>query len=296
MHLQRDKFGRFVKGVVPWNKGKTNVYSKEVLKLMREAKIGKHLSPKTEFKKGIIPWNKNKKGIHLSPETEFKEGHSWPKEIKEKMLKNSREKTLLRPNLEMTENLAYIVGLLKGDGCVTNNDRSYKIQLHSIRKKIAMNLLSSLMQIGLNPFINEIIPTNGIGKKKQFRVTAHSKIFYEWYKKLTIEDLEKLLDSQERIIGFLRGFYEAEGCITEFRTGVFSVSMWNTDLELIRFVKRLTEKLRLHFNFNGPYKNNGLGGKAAKPIYRVTTGAKNEVSNFLKLVNPSVKNLNEAQS
>lgn len=64
------------KGQPAWNKGKSGVLSEETIEKMRLAKVGKRLSPGTEFKKGIIPWSKGKKGIHLCPEAEFKKGHN----------------------------------------------------------------------------------------------------------------------------------------------------------------------------------------------------------------------------
>ena len=78
--------GQFEKGIIPWNKGKKGVYSKEALLQMSKARKGKHLSPETEFKeeshispatefkKGQAPWNKGRKGLHISPHTEFKKG------------------------------------------------------------------------------------------------------------------------------------------------------------------------------------------------------------------------------
>jgi len=41
-----------MKGRIPWNKGKTNVYSEETLNRMSRSKKGKHYSPETELKKG----------------------------------------------------------------------------------------------------------------------------------------------------------------------------------------------------------------------------------------------------
>ena len=51
----------FKKGDIPWNKGKSNSYSKLTLIAMSEAKKGLHISRDTEFTKGFIPWNKDKK-------------------------------------------------------------------------------------------------------------------------------------------------------------------------------------------------------------------------------------------
>lgn len=288
----RDNYGRFVKGCIPWNKGRHGVYSEEVLKRMSKAKLGKHVSPNTEFKKGHVPWNKGIKGLNLSNgKGWFRKGHKWPKEIREKMIKNLRKKVLLRPNLKMNENLAYIIGLLKGDGYVGHYGWTYRIVVDTTSKKIANNTFNALKTIGLNPFIQRVIPSNSIGKQMQYRIIAHSKLFYEFYKKLTTEKLRMLLDTKERIIGFVRGFYEAEGQIWKSKDGTICIAIHNTDLELLKLVKSLLERLGLYFNLNGPYKNRGLGGRTSKLIYRVQTGSKKQVFNFVNLVKPSVKTL-----
>ena len=289
----RDKYGRFVKGNIPWNKGKTGVYSNEVLKIMSKAKIGRHVSPHTEFKKGHVPWNKGMKGLYINGSEKgwFKKGHKWPEKIKKKMLKKLLEKTLLKPNLNMTENLSYIVGLLKGDGCVYKNGRCYWICFDNTNKNLSRNIFRALEEIGLNPTLYGVRPSNGIGKLKQYRVVANSKLFYNWYKGLSAKKLRELLDTKEKIVSFIRGFYEAEGGIYKSKNGTISVAMYNTDLELLKLIKSLLEKLGLHFRLNGPYKNIKLGGPSARPIYRLITSSKKNVNTFLNLIKPSVKNL-----
>ena len=71
--IKRDSKGRFVKGNIPWLKGKhiqTNTGRTHFKK-------GKHYSPKTEIKKGQ----------HLSKKTEFKKGHKESVEIRERRIK-----------------------------------------------------------------------------------------------------------------------------------------------------------------------------------------------------------------
>lgn len=51
-------------GRSPWNKGKTDIYSEDVLKAISAKQKGKRNSPRTEFKKGI----------RVSIATEFKKG------------------------------------------------------------------------------------------------------------------------------------------------------------------------------------------------------------------------------
>ena len=288
----RDENGRFVKGSISWNKGKTGVYSEEAIRKMSKAKLGKHMASLHEFKKGHRTWNTGMKGLYISGSEKgwFKKGHKFSKEINERRLENLRKKILLKPNLEMTENLAYLIGLLKGDGYVCCNGRTYRICLDNTNFTIANNCKKSLKEIGLNPFIYEIVPSNGIGKQKQYRVLASSKEFYKWYKKLTCKKLRKLLTTNKKIFGFLRGFYEAEGSISKSRNSI-TISIYNTDMRLISLIKFLLEKINLNFHLNGPYKNNRLGGYNSKLLYRVQTTNKNEVINFLNLVKPSAKQL-----
>jgi len=289
----RDEMGRFEKGITPWNKGKADMYSKETLEKMKKAKLGKHMLPNTEFRRGHKTWNKGMKNLYIcgSEKGWFKKYHKWSKEIELKKLRNLRKKIVLKPNLKMNENLAYIIGLLMGDGHVGHYDRSYIICLVVTNKKISNNFYNSLRTIGLHPFSYEIMPSNGIGKKKQFRVIANSKKFYEWYKELKIEKLKSLLDSKRKIIGFIKGFYEAEGSIYKQKDGTIVISIGNTDSQLLELVKSLLEQLGLNFRFNGPYENKNLGGNNSKPLYKLQTGAKNNVFNFLNLVKPSVKAL-----
>lgn len=68
----------FKKGIIPWNKGKTGVYSKETLERMASPKRGKPspnkgISPSIETRKlmsiakqGYVPWIKGKKGVTTS--------------------------------------------------------------------------------------------------------------------------------------------------------------------------------------------------------------------------------------
>mgnify|MGYP001586415524 CR=1 FL=1 len=52
---------QFKKGHIPWNKGKHEIYSEEVLKKMSLGHKG--IVPKTVFKKGHISWLKGTKGL-----------------------------------------------------------------------------------------------------------------------------------------------------------------------------------------------------------------------------------------
>ncbi|MEK6936968.1 MAG: LAGLIDADG family homing endonuclease [Nanoarchaeota archaeon] len=270
--INRNEKGRFVNGHIPWHKGKRNVYSEELLK----------------------KWSETKKGKHFSPNTEFKKGHIWSKEIEEKRLKNSREKILKKPNLNMDEDLAYILGILKGDGTVFKERGSYRIVLDITSKEVAISFLNSLKNIGLNPRLIQRKPKKGNlkGQKIKYIVRSMSKIFGEWYKNISIKELENL--NKKEMISFIRGFYESEGClyIAKNKYKTISLIISNTNFDLINLCKNLCEKIGIYFNLNGPYENKRQF-KNSKQIYALRTAVNSQVHNFLDIINPCIKNLRE---
>lgn len=286
----RDEFGRFRKGLIPWNKGKTGIYSESVLKRMSDAKKGKHISPNTEFKKGNIPWDKDLKGLYIkgSEKGWFNKGHKWPKEMEIEIRKKIRDKVVLRPNLKINENLGYILGTLYGDGCVFINGRTYKIVLDVTNKKFADSFFNALIKIGLHPYITERQPHNGIGKLKKYIVIANSIEFGYWFKKFKIEELT----NKEAIIAFIRGFYESEGNLyLDKNSNYCSAHIHNTNLRLLKIIRNWIESLGIKSKFYGPYKNNGGLGYKTKPLYKVSISYTKDTHKFLDLINPCIKNI-----
>ena len=288
--MQRDKHGGFVKNSSPWNKGKKGVYSQDILAAMSKAKRGKHISLETEFKKGHVAWNKGMKGLNLSHgKGWFSKGHTWSEEIENKRLKNLKEKILINPKWDDEETLAYVLGVLKGDGCVYKHARSYRICLDVTDKNFSLTFYKALRKIGLNPFIKERMPTNGVGRLKKHIVIAHSKLFGEWYKNISISELEKILNVNGKIISFLSGFYESEGQIYRHKSGSISLYIHNTDLNLLTLVQQLSAKLNLNFKIYGPYKNTNQLSKNKKSLYILSMHSTENCSKFLQLIRPSIK-------
>lgn len=91
----RDKKGRFIKGIRPWNTGLSGWTEKSGAGFQKGhgylgggAKKSQRVSIKSEFKKGLTPWNKGLKGVMPIPWNKgIKTGHTpWNKgKIWEKM-------------------------------------------------------------------------------------------------------------------------------------------------------------------------------------------------------------------
>ena len=245
--IERDKFGRFIKGIKPWNKGTV--------------------------------------GICKPKRTSFKIGHKWPKCIEKKRIAHLYR---CSPNLKSTKDLAYLLGVLKGDG-YTNYSEKYNrciIGLQNTRFKFCKNFADTLRAINLNPSFGKNKKLKGVGKHKLYYVVANSQIFYKWYKKLSLFELKRLLNTKGKKIAFIRGFYESEGSLVKRKDKKYHLSFTNTDENLLKLVKNFLKGIGFVFHLNGPYKTIGLGKKFR---YHLETSKQPQIAEFIKTVNPSIK-------
>ena len=51
-----------------------------------------------KFVSGMLPWNKGLKGVLKPNKTSFQKGRILPQHIEDKRLRNSRKKTIIQPN------------------------------------------------------------------------------------------------------------------------------------------------------------------------------------------------------
>jgi len=151
---------------------------------------------------------------------------------------------LIEPSLEPSYELAYVLGVLKGDGSVFKIERGKgsecMVQLRVTNREFAEKFKIGLIKLNLNPRIDLV-------EGKIFRVQAYSKLFYEWYSSLSLDDIEKLISSEESLIkAFLSGFYDSEGYKTTTQSQGYEytyVAMSNTDRKLMEMIGRLLRKI-----------------------------------------------------
>ena len=150
-------------------------------------------------------------------------------EVKEKISEKARKSI----NLSPSKALAYILGVLLGDGCVYKDGHRGVIKLEVTDKVFAENFMRALKEIGLNPR-SYIIQYKG--RKKTYMVRAFSANFYDFYSSLSLEDIRKLVSGYE--LDFVRGFYESEGR-ARFKGNCLEVYIYNTRKELLTLIKEL---------------------------------------------------------
>jgi intein-encoded DNA endonuclease-like protein len=137
---------------------------------------------------------------------------------------------LLRPS----EELAYVIGVVLGDGYVKKKSRVRKgydviIRLEAKDKEFARCLAKVLGRRPIKPRYRD-----NIGR---YVVEAESKTPYELLRKpLGLDRIKKYIEHCERCVAaFLRGFADSEGSID--KRG--HIHVYNTNIELLIYVKEL---------------------------------------------------------
>lgn len=128
----------------------------------------------------------------------------------------SSKKNILHPDLTPSEDLAYILGVLYGDGSACRaSSGDFIISMNVKTEPFARSFASALKTIGLNPSIGSGWKESTINGKYYNRyvwtVRAYSKVLVQWFKSLRMDNLKNLLNERDCAIAFIRGLYESEG-------------------------------------------------------------------------------------
>jgi len=140
--------------------------------------------------------------------------------------------TIIKPDLEPSLSLCYIIGVLLGDGYINVYKDNYRVGLQVKSRRFAEDFSRALGKVGLHPSI-------WVRKRGHYVVTATSKLFVEWFAKMSLSDIRTLISKKGSYAkAFIKGFYDSEGT-TRGR-------MSNSKREIIQLVKSALENLGFH--------------------------------------------------
>jgi len=163
-------------------------------------------------------------------------------------------------HLRPSEELAYIIGAVLGDGCVCLSQKyHYLVALKVKDLEFAEEFARCIAKVlGRNP--PKPIPL----KDGKFVVVVVSKTLYELLKKpINIDRIRRYIEHCiDCICTFLRGFFDSEGSID--KDG--EIQVYNTDKSLLEYIKELLH--RLGIKTTGPKRST----KAGTPIKNPKTG------------------------
>ncbi len=168
--------------------------------------------------------------------------------------------------LEPSEELAYVIGVILGDGYAISARRAVKSY---INVKIGLGVKDKEFALEFARCISKVLGRPPIRPKlrrsiERYVVEVGSRTLYELLKKpADIDRLRPYIEHCKRCMAaFLRGFIDSEGCVD--RQGYIRII--NTDLQLLQYVKELLQ--RLGIEATGPRPKTPRG----TPFYDPRTG------------------------
>jgi intein-encoded DNA endonuclease-like protein len=191
-------------------------------------------------------------------------------------------------NITPSEELAYIIGVLLGDGAVCGK----QIRLRTVDIKFAESFYKALKQVGFRPSLT-IEENHGFGHKPLYVTTAASVDFVKWFKNLSINDIEAIvLKTRNLAVSFLRGFYESEGCLRVEKQGNPRAMLYNTNRQIVNLVVKAINFIGFNAYVQGPYnvyiqEPNGTRRKC-KPVFYIQIPRPDSVS-FISKLSPCIK-------
>jgi len=187
---------------------------------------------------------------------------------------------LIKPILNHSPSISYIIGVILGDGWIYKQKHFYSICLETNDKLFCEKFKEVLQIIKLNPCL---IKKTG----KTWRTTATSKLFYNWFKSLKLKDIQNIATKYPT--DFLRGFYESEGCLSINKDKRYGyeypmITIVNTKKELIMLSYKLLRILDFH-----PTVHRRNVKPPRKPIWALNISKQKEVPTFFKKIEPCIK-------
>ena len=199
-------------------------------------------------------------------------------------------------NLSASPDLAYVCGVLLGDGFCGRFSQGRRkeafvsmIALEVVEKTFALSFMESLQRLGLRP---RIYRNRKKGNRRDtYFVKAYSKKFHQWWTEQNLPDLEDMFFRDTELLKeFVRGFYESEGSYYK-RAGPYDETLCqlsNTDLEITELFKKAISRLSFKTSV---YCHKERRKDRKQFVYKLNIlGGKHERARFIKLIKPRIKN------
>jgi len=193
---------------------------------------------------------------------------------------------------KISEPLFYLLGVLKGDGDVSITPRKtgahYKVELTSTDRCFVESFISTLKAIGLSH--SGWIFTEKMKNKNwndAFKTRASCKIFLEWYKKTSLEWIQKNATEAQFKLAFIRGMYESEGSLLN-NNGYYAIEIINTNEKLLSIIKKFLEELGFHPTMRKAKRKKIGGREHHKEVYKIGMYREKEVKDLIKNIKPCI--------
>jgi len=191
------------------------------------------------------------------------------------------------PNLSPSPELAYILGVLDGDGYVSG---CIQIALGVKDEVFAQEFANALQAIGLRAKVRKYDYWVKNLKRQEHRwvCNVNSVVFVRWYKGLTQERKEGI--AKQFPEEYLKGMFESEGSYNINPDGSAYVWFSNFDYNLLLMVQRLLTMLGYESKIYKSRHKSRFSGREVTEYKLGLLGSSKEKYEFIKRIKPVIKN------
>jgi intein-encoded DNA endonuclease-like protein len=202
----------------------------------------------------------------------------------------------IQPKLSSSPSLAYVCGVLLGDGvcCKSSQGRNknavvYVVALEVTEKRFALSFMEALQCLGMH---SRIYFNKKKGNRRDtYYVKAYSKRFYQWWTKQTLADFERtFFDEATLLKEFVRGFFESEGSYYDRDYPYYQTFclMVNTEQTIIHLFEKALSQLSFKTSI---HRHEEKRKDRKRFVYKLwILGGKSEHNRFIELIKPCIKN------
>src|SRR5271157_2098874 len=181
---------------------------------------------------------------------------------------------------QSSDELAYILGVMKGDGSAYAIQEQKIIQLEAKERAFVESFNNELAQLlHSRPMAIEYLPLH-----HTYRIRKTSKVFFDWYVSRTRSEIEAI--AMNYPLPFIRGFYESEGSVGRYgKNGKCSfLRIMNTDPSLIYLVSAIMNQLSFRHTVKKTNRPNH------RTLHWIRMYERGNILSFLETIRPAIKN------
>lgn len=194
-------------------------------------------------------------------------------------------KQIIEPN-NMNKDLAWILGVMCGDGCLDKQRNDRRVSLSTIDSKFGRTFVDRINKLfNLNEKFNPKLFVNNTNSK-YYKVQIHSKHLYNFFMKFGKFNCFEWTVPEQIVKGnkilkrnFLRGFYDSEGSIIIYRKKYRRIRAVSVNKNGLEGIWKLLDDLGIKINLI-----------KEKNCYSLNIYKKDQINFFNKSIGFSFKN------
>jgi intein-encoded DNA endonuclease-like protein len=185
-------------------------------------------------------------------------------------------------------NLGYVLGVMLGDGSLYRCKSHYTIALEAVDKNFAQRFKAALSRLSTNRvffyyYERKLCIYGRHSDTKYYRVKLYDKNLFLKFQTLKSAFMKETLPFNKAFVkSLIKGFYDSEGCLCNYKDKYWYVNFTNKDQFLLEKISDCLKNLGV--SVSGLYHRVGQKGTERWDSWQLYIYRQEEVQKFLKII------------